>query len=389
MSSSCAALRTPALRLASSRNSLRAALPALLRTASTSASVSGPAASHSRRTRTPLRVDAPIPPSPTAPYPRNAPPPAYIDGPWPVATFDHGPDAIDPGMYTPLPRHQKLADGTPDYVRMILNADIYSLARETPLTRSPGLSTKYGCNILLKREDLQPVFSFKLRGAYNMMRQLSPEQKARGVVTASAGNHAQGVAMSGRHLGIPATIYMPKGTPKIKHTNVSRLGAKVVLHGDDFDEAKRECARVADDQGMTNVPPFDEPRVIAGQGTIAVEIGRQVDLENVRAVFVSVGGGGLLAGVAAYLKRVGPPGLKVIGVETFDADAGCRSLQAGRRVTLDEVGLFADGTAVKILGAETYRVASELVDGMVRVDNDAICAAIKDVFEGQYSIDMF
>ena len=285
-------------------------------------------------------------------------------------------------QYAKLPSHHLQPDGTPDYLKMILSADIYSLVKQTPLSPAINLSTKLGCKVLMKREDLQPVFSFKLRGAFNMMRQLPEEQKWKGVIACSAGNHAQGVAMSGAHLSIPCTIVMPTATPSIKTGNVARLGAKVVLYGDNFDEAKAECTRLSEQYGLTIIPPFDDPQVIAGQGTIGVEICRQTDMSKVDAIFCCVGGGGLLAGVAAYIKRIAPPHVKVIGVETFDADALTRSLEAGSRITLDEVGLFADGTAVKIIGEETYRVCEDLVDGMVRVDNDAICAAIRDVFEG-------
>ncbi|KDN48503.1 putative ILV1-anabolic serine and threonine dehydratase precursor [Tilletiaria anomala UBC 951] len=289
-------------------------------------------------------------------------------------------------QYVKLPPHHLQPDGTPDYLRMILSADIYSLVKQTPLSPAVNMSTKLGCNILMKREDLQPVFSFKLRGAFNMMRQLSEEQKWKGVIACSAGNHAQGVAMSGAHLSVPCTIVMPVATPTIKTANVARLGAKVVLHGNDFDEAKAECFRLAEQYGLAIIPPFDDPQVIAGQGTVGVEVCRQTDMSKVDAVFCCVGGGGLLAGVAAYVKRIAPPHVKVIGVETYDADALTRSLEIGTRVTLDEVGLFADGTAVKIIGEETFRVCEDLVDGMVRVDNDAICAAIRDVFEDTRSI---
>lgn len=198
-----------------------------------------------------------------------------------------------------------------------------------------------------------------------------------------AGNHAQGVALSGRELGIASTIVMPLNTPSIKYLNVDRLGAKVVLHGADFDEAKRECSRLAKVHDLTIIPPFDDPYIIAGQGTCGVEILRQTDVDKLDAVFVPVGGGGLLAGVAAYIKSVAPPSCKVIGVETFDADALCQTLRQGERLTLNEVGLFADGTAVRQIGEESLRVCAELVDEIVLVSNDEICAAIKDVFEGE------
>lgn len=199
-----------------------------------------------------------------------------------------------------------------------------------------------------------------------------------------AGNHAQGVALSGSHLGIPCTIVMPNGTPTIKVRNVSRLGAKVVLHGVDFDEAKAECARLAQSHGLVFVPPYDDPLVVAGQGTVGAEILKQTpDSDNLHAIFASVGGGGLVAGIAEYVKRIGSPNTKVIGAETFDGDAMDRSLKAGKRVTLAEVGPFSDGTAVKIVGEEPFRICKELLDGVVKVDNDEICAAIKDIFEGE------
>ena len=289
-------------------------------------------------------------------------------------------------LYADLPPHLMQADNTPDYLRLILNADVYDLVKQTPLQPGVNLSAKTGCQVLLKREDLQPVFSFKLRGAFNMMRQLDPDQKWKGVIACSAGNHAQGVAMAGAHLSIPCTIVMPRGTPEIKTANVKRMGAKVVLFGQDFDEAKAECTRLSKAYGLTIIPPFDHPRVIAGQGTIGVEICRQTDMSSVDAIFCCVGGGGLLAGVAAYIKRIAPPHVKVIGVETFDADALAQSLEAGHRVLLNEVGLFADGTAVRIVGEECFRICRQTVDGVVRVTNDEICAAIKDTFEDTRSI---
>lgn len=255
--------------------------------------------------------------------------------------------------------------------------------QETPLTHAVNLSKRTGCEIWLKREDLHPVFSFKIRGAYNMMASLSAEDKARGVVTCSAGNHAQGVALSGRALGIPATVVMPLSTPSIKVNNVRRLGGNVVLHGNDFDEAKAECVRRATQDGLTFIPPYDDPFVVAGQGTIAMEICRQVaDPDRLDGVFGAIGGGGLCAGIAAYMKRVTPQ-TAVYGVETVDGDAMDRSLKAGHRVLLSEVGPFADGTAVRLVGEEPFRVCKDLLDGVVVVDNDEICAAIKDVFEGE------
>ncbi|KAJ3567166.1 hypothetical protein NP233_g6531 [Leucocoprinus birnbaumii] len=248
-------------------------------------------------------------------------------------------------------------------------------------------NAKLGNEIYLKREDLQEVFSFKIRGAYNFMAHLNEEERWKGVVTCSAGNHAQGVALSGARLGIPCTIVMPKGTPTIKVRNVARLGAKVVLHGDDFDEAKAECARLASVHGLAFVPPYDDPLVIAGQGTVGMEILKQLPhSDKLDAIFGAVGGGGLVAGISEYVKRIGSPSTKVIGVETFDGDAMARSIASGQRVTLREVGPFSDGTAVKIVGAEPFRICKQLLDEIVIVDNDEICAAIKDIFEDTRSV---
>jgi threonine dehydratase len=292
------------------------------------------------------------------------------------------PSSID---YSSVDPDFLLPDGTPDYLRLILTSRVYDVCKETPITPATGLSTKLGSNILLKREDLQPVFSFKLRGAYNMMAQLSADESWKGVIACSAGNHAQGVAYSAQHLNIPATIVMPTPTPSIKYKNVDRLGAKVVLYGDDFDEAKAECARLAKLHGLTNIPPFDNPYVIAGQGTIGLELIRQVNIQQLKAVFCCVGGGGLIAGVGAYIKRIAPH-VKIIGVETYDADAMYRSLKEGRRIVLDEVGLFADGAAVKVTGEETFRLCQMYIDEIVRCTTDEICAAIKDVFQETRSI---
>ncbi|KAJ1980480.1 threonine deaminase [Dimargaris verticillata] len=265
-----------------------------------------------------------------------------------------------------------------DYLRMILNARVYDAAVETPLTLARNLSDRQHNQIYLKREDLQPVFSFKIRGAYNKIYHLTDAEKAAGVVACSAGNHAQGVALSAKRLGIQATIVMPLATPAIKWKNVRRLGAEVVLHGNNFDEAKVECDRLAALHGWINIPPYDDPYVIAGQGTVGVEILRQITTHDLKAIFCSVGGGGLAAGVATYVKRIRPD-IKVIGVETLDADAMTRSLEQGNRHNLVEVGLFADGTAVKLVGQETFRLCQMHLDGMVLVSNDEICAAIKDV----------
>lgn len=294
---------------------------------------------------------------------------------------------MDPNTYPRLGAHDLLPDGKPDYLRLILTSKVYEIVQETPLSYAPNLSARLGNQIYLKREDLQPVFSFKIRGAYNFMANLSEQDRWKGVVTCSAGNHAQGVALSGTHLKIPCTIVMPKATPSIKVKNVARLGAKVVLHGDDFDAAKAECMRLAHSLGLTFVPPYDDPLVIAGQGTVAVEILKQTgNSSDLHAVFASIGGGGLISGIGEYVKRIGPPNTKIIGVETLDGDAMMRSLKEGERVTLSDVGPFSDGTAVKIVGKECFRVCQQVVDDVVRVDTDAICAAIKDIFEETRSL---
>lgn len=270
-------------------------------------------------------------------------------------------------------------------MRMILLSRVYGAIKETPLDFAPQISSRAGATIKLKREDKLPFFSFKLRGAYNKMANLTAAEKQKGVITASAGNHAQGVAYSSKVLNVPATIVMPLPTPAIKWENVRRLGAKVVLHGRTFDEAKAECARLAALHQLTYVPPFDDPLVIAGQGTIAMELLQQTELSKLKAVFVPVGGGGLISGIAVYLKRMAPH-VKVIGVETHDADAMRQSLAAGHRVTLKEVGLFADGTAVQQVGEENFRLCQKYVDEIVLVNTDEICAAINDVYMDMRSI---
>ena len=276
------------------------------------------------------------------------------------------------------------ADGNPDYIKLILTSRVYDVVEEggLPITHAVNLSQRFNTNIILKRDDLLPVFSFKLRGAHNMIANLQANSKKPlpGVIACSAGNHAQGVAYSSHRLGILATIVMPTTTPSIKFRNVSRLGAQVVLYGDDFDAAKKECLRLASINGLIDVPPFNHPYVIAGQGTIALEITRQLRLDKCDAVFVPVGGGGLIAGVAVYLKKIAPH-IKVIGVETYDADALYQSLKARDMKKLDAVGTFADGTAVKILGDESWRICKDHVDSVVRVLTDELCAAIKDIFE--------
>ncbi|WP_077037519.1 threonine ammonia-lyase, biosynthetic [Pelomonas sp. KK5] len=277
-----------------------------------------------------------------------------------------------------------LAPGANSYLQRILNARVYDVAKESSLTPARQLSKRLGNKVLLKREDEQPVFSFKLRGAYNKMVNLTPEQRDRGVICASAGNHAQGVALSAKKLGCRAVIVMPVTAPKVKVDAVAGHGGEVVLHGDSFTDAYEHSLLLAKEQGLTFVHPFDDPDVIAGQGTIAMEMLRQHQ-GPIDAVFVAIGGGGLIAGVAAYIKAVRPE-IKVIGVQTQDSDAMARSVKAGKRVTLADVGLFADGTAVKLVGEETFRVTRALVDGFVTVDTDAACAAIKDVFEDTRSI---
>ncbi|PPQ98599.1 hypothetical protein CVT24_003932 [Panaeolus cyanescens] len=305
----------------------------------------------------------------------------------PAATIEYASDAPQPLSYPRLAKHHLLSSDTPDYLRLILTSKVYEILKETPLVLATNLSAKLGNQIWLKREDLQEVFSFKIRGAYNFMASLSEEERWKGVITCSAGNHAQGVALSGSRLGIPCTIVMPQGTPDIKVRNVSRLGAKVILHGLDFDEAKAECARLAALHGLAFVPPYDDPLVIAGQGTVGMEILKQLpDSDRLDAVFASVGGGGLVAGICEYVKRIGNPNTQVVGVETPDGDAMARSLEKGERITLKEVGPFSDGTAVKIVGEEPFRICQKLLDGIIKVDNDAICASIKDIFEETRSI---
>jgi threonine dehydratase len=272
----------------------------------------------------------------------------------------------------------------PDYLERILNARVYDVAIETPLELAPNLTRRLGNDVLLKREDMQPVFSFKLRGAYNKMAQLSPEQLRRGVIAASAGNHAQGVALAAQKLDCVATIVMPVTTPQIKVDAVRARGAKVVLHGDSYSDAYEHALELERAEGLTFIHPYDDPDVIAGQGTIAIEILRHCT-RPIHAIFVPVGGGGLIAGIGAYVKRLRPE-IRLIGVEPVDADAMRRSIRLGRRVKLDQVGLFADGVAVKQVGSETFRLCKALVDDVILVDTDAMCAAIKDVFEDTRAI---
>ncbi len=270
------------------------------------------------------------------------------------------------------------------YVEKILKARVYDVAIETPLDVMPRLSRRLSNQLWLKREDLQPVFSFKIRGAYNRMRHLSPEELALGVVAASAGNHAQGVALSAKKLGISALIVMPKTTPPIKVEAVKSFGADIILHGNSYDDAYSHALGIAEDQGRAFIHPYDDPEVIAGQGTIAMEIVRQHP-ETIHAIFIPVGGGGLIAGIAAYIKTFWPD-IKIIGVEPADAASMYEALKANERVILDQVGLFADGTAVRQIGVEPFRIAKEAVDEVILVDSDEICAAIMDIFDDTRSI---
>ena len=271
-----------------------------------------------------------------------------------------------------------------DYLEKIRNARVYDVAKKTPLEFQPNLSARVDNRILLKREDMQPVFSFKLRGAYNKMANLPADALARGVIAASAGNHAQGVALSAQKLGCRAVIVMPTTTPLIKVDAVKSRGGEVVLFGDSYSDAYLHALELEKSEGLTFVHPYDDPDVIAGQGTIAMEILNEHP-EPIEAIFCCVGGGGLLAGIAAYIKQLRPE-IKIIGVEAVDADAMTQSLKAGKRVMLEQVGLFADGAAVKQVGEHTFALCQQYVDDMILVDNDAICAAIKDVFEDTRSI---
>ncbi|VUD51489.1 L-threonine dehydratase biosynthetic IlvA [Thalassocella blandensis] len=270
------------------------------------------------------------------------------------------------------------------YLKRILDARIYDLAVETPLDEIPLISERLGNSVFLKREDLQPVFSFKIRGAYNKLLNLSDEDRAAGVVAASAGNHAQGLALAAKHLGIKAIIVMPRTTPMIKVEAVRRRGAKVVLHGDAYDEASVYAKNLVEEKGMKYIPPFDDPDVIAGQGTVAMEILRQHP-QHIDAVFVPVGGGGLCAGVAAYIKAV-RPNTKVFAVEAEDSACLKAAMEKKRRVVLPTVGIFAEGVAVAQIGKETYNVIKSTIDGVITANSDEMCAAIKDIFEDTRSI---
>ena len=270
------------------------------------------------------------------------------------------------------------------YLKMILNARVYDVARETPLDAAPRLSQRLGNPVWMKREDLQPVFSFKLRGAYNKIAHLSDADCARGVIAASAGNHAQGVALGARRRGVKALIVMPRTTPQIKVAAVRGYGARTVLHGDSYDEAYEHAQELAAEKGLVFIHPFDDPEVIAGQGTVGMEILRQHS-GPAHAIFVPVGGGGLIAGIAAYVKQLRPE-IRIIGVEPEDAPSLYQALAAKRRVTLKQVGIFADGAAVRQVGQENYRIARQCVDEVILASTDEICAAIKDGFDDTRSI---
>lgn len=271
-----------------------------------------------------------------------------------------------------------------DYLKRILTSRVYDIVDESPLENASELSTRLGNRVLLKREDLQAVFSFKIRGAYNKMAGLSAEQLAKGVIASSAGNHAQGVAMSAKILGCSATIVMPATTPEVKIQAVRALEAEVVLHGDSYTDAFVRATEIMETRSLTFVHPFDDPDVIAGQGTIALEILRQYTTD-IHAIFVPIGGGGLISGIASYCKQL-KPDIQIIGVQTVDSDAMAQSVNAGQRVELAHVGLFADGTAVRLVGEETFRLVSQYVDDIILVDTDAVCAAIKDMFSDTRAI---
>lgn len=270
------------------------------------------------------------------------------------------------------------------YIEKILTARVYDVAMESPLEQAQRLSRRLENTILLKREDLQPVFSFKLRGAYNKIFNLTQQQSIKGVIAASAGNHAQGVALAAHKLGLPAVIVMPRTTPRIKVEAVRNLGAKAVLFGDSYDDAYEHAMEIVDQEQLSFIHPYDDPDVIAGQGTVGMELIRQHP-QDIHAIFVPVGGGGLIAGISSYIKYLRPE-IKIIGVEPVDAACLAAALEKNRRVVLKEVGIFADGVAVRQIGRETFRVAKKCVDQVITVTTDEICAAIKDIFDDTRSI---
>jgi threonine dehydratase len=271
-----------------------------------------------------------------------------------------------------------------EYLQRILTSKVYDVAIETPLQPAPRLSARLNNDIYFKREDMQPIFSFKLRGAYNRIAHLSPDELARGVIAASAGNHAQGVAFSGQKLGIRAVIVMPVTTPEIKVRACRAFGAEVVLHGDSYSDAEARAFQLQKESGLVFIHPYDDPLVIAGQGTIGLEISQHMRGEHYR-VFVPIGGGGLAAGIAVFLKSINPQ-IQIIGVEPDDSDAMFRSVQAGERLTLPQVGIFVDGVAVRRVGAHSFDLVRRYVDDFVRVSTDEVCAAIKDVFDDTRAI---
>lgn len=271
-----------------------------------------------------------------------------------------------------------------DYLKMVLKAPVYDVAKETPLELMPAISRRVNNNVSLKREDMQPVFSYKLRGAYTLMASLSDVQRTQGVITASAGNHAQGVALAAQKLRVSAVIVMPKTTPEIKISSVRQFDAEVILHGNTYDDASEHAHHLAKERKLTYIPPYDHPLVIAGQGTVGMEIMRQHTGE-IDAIFVPVGGGGLIAGVGAYVKAISPS-TKIIGVEAAESACLKAAMDAGERVVLEKVGIFADGTAVRQIGKEPFRLAQEFVDEVLVVGIDEICAAVKDIFEDTRSI---
>ncbi len=297
--------------------------------------------------------------------------------------FEYRRAAPGTAMAAPVRYHSRMTT-TDDYLKEILRARVYDVAVETPLDEAPRLSARLGERVLLKREDLQPVFSFKLRGAYNKLARLSATERARGVICSSAGNHAQGLALSARRFGVRAVVVMPALTAEIKVRAVRDLGAEVILHGSAYDDAYEHALVLASRDGMSFVHPFDDPAVIAGQATVAVEVLRQCR-DPVDAIFVPVGGGGLASGVALYVKALYPQ-VKVIGVEATESASMHQAFAAGRPVPLEQVGIFADGVAVRRVGDETFRICRELLDGLVLVSTDEICAAIQDVFEDTRSI---
>lgn len=277
------------------------------------------------------------------------------------------------------------SNSSTDYVKLILNSKVYQFLKETPLDHAASLSNSLEEEVLLKREDLHPIFSFKCRGAHNCISNLDLKERSKGVVACSAGNHAQGVALSAKRLGIKAKIVMPLNTPTIKVESVKRLGAEVVLCGNDFNEAKEKCEKLAKLENLSIIHPFDDKFVIAGQGTIGLEISKQVDLKEVDSIFVCVGGGGMVSGILKIIKYLNKH-IKIFGVETTDSNAMTQSLLKGERVFCEKVGMFADGAAVSLVGKENFKICYELLDGLINVTNDELCAAIKNIFEDTRSI---